>query len=875
MLRRTCLVLCVGSVVAVLAGTSYGQQSPSIFDYLGRRAERMAAQLPPVPDTADAWEKQRAELVGKLSATLGLPDREPMKAAVTYRRQDGDLVIEEVAYLWAERAYVSATVIRGRQPNGRRPAIVMPSGWLGHYTFLPYRQFVDSLARQGLIVLFIDDPRTGKRQAPYAGLYAAASAAGTQVAGIQVFDAIRGLDYLLTRADVDPEKIGIAGLSEGALQAYLAAALEPRFQFVVATGGTTNYAALARAAAEGKGPEDPSAFVAGMLRFADVDRVAACIAPRPVLIAGGAGRWPADGYPRVVRTMKAVYGLYDAEDRIRQVAGDPSDEMTPYTAEIARWINVDVLPSLKDSEAAPLACGKPEDPDFSMLRYMQRRLAQQTLPLRDSKAAWQVERAEIVQWLRNACALQDMKPAADKVVEVSEADGLVSEQLAIGVDEGFHCPAVLVHPAGPGRTKRAGVVLSHDDRQCVASPKIVEAARRLASAGYWVIVPEHASVHPQSLQPLASAERPDFYGDEMAAFYGPADVVGLPPLALRVVEDLAAWRYLAARSEVDAGKIVVAGLGVGGVDACLAAVLEDRIAGVASVDATTMRDWSLNVAPGELRFFHVMPYLPLTPEFATLDRLYGAIAPRPLVVARLKNGQPRSGFEQVATTASTIYKFHQADAALLTLGPRDATEQLEADLPEGIQKQLIAAARTFLPTPPQPGLVGTADVVKSRRVVDSAVGLIWIVAEMSGYEQEFTDGGYRLRTWSFFNDNGDAQQGRVVTPLIFQKQGDKYRLTGIGQTRTNAGTGAQTFSFETAEGTDTVGEGHFFGWHTGNLKGSLNPGVIEYEDAPDALMTILTADGQMVGQTLKIGEMYRLQSQFRRQYSVMAASKKR
>ena len=51
-------------------------------------------------------------------------------------------------------------------------------------------------------------------------------------------------------------------------------------------------------------------------------------------------------------------------------------------------------------------------------------------------------------------------------------------------------------------------------------------------------------------------------------------------------------------------------------------------------------------------------------------------------------------------------------------------------------------------------------------------------------------------------------------------------------------------------------------------------GVVEYEDAPDALMTILTADGQMGGQRLKVGATYRLQSQFRRQYSIRAESKK-
>ena len=145
------------------------------------------------------------------------------------------------------------------------------------------------MARQGITVLFIDDPRTGRRQAPNAGLYAAASAAGIQPAGIQVFDALRGLDYLLTRADVDPGKIGIAGLGAGTLQSYMAAALEPRFQFVEAVGGTTPYASLTQAAAAGGAPAVAGAGALVKVRVASAE----CLAPLSQLLTGeqrGKGR---------------------------------------------------------------------------------------------------------------------------------------------------------------------------------------------------------------------------------------------------------------------------------------------------------------------------------------------------------------------------------------------------------------------------------------------------------------------------------------------------------------------------------------------------------------------------------------------------------
>ena len=78
----------------------------------------------------------------------------------------------------------------------------------------------------------------------------------------------------------------------------------------------------------------------------------------------------------------------------------------------------------------------------------------------------------------------------------------------------------------------------------------------------------------------------------------------------------------------------------------------------------------------------------------------------------------------------------------------------------------------------------------------------------------------------------------------------------------------------TVAGTATVGEDYFWGWHDGSWDGKPNAGVVEFENAPDARMIILTADGQMDGQKLKLGATYHTQSEFRRRYSVMAVSKK-
>ena len=845
----------------------------SVWEYLGERSERLAERLPALPESVEAWEEQRAEWTARLERELGLPQREPMRAAVLESRVEGNLLFEDIAFHWAEDVYASGTVIRLSQTDGPQPAVVIAPDWLGHHSFSAYRSLVRQLASEGVLVLFVDDPRTGRRQGPYAGLYATASAAGMQAFGIQVFDTLRALDYLRTRADVDTAKIGIAGLGEGALRAYVGCALEGQFQFIVAVAGTTTYASLVQAVAADRAVADPSAFVSGILTWTDLDRLAACAAPRPVLIADGAGRWPPSGSDAVLDTLQTVYGLYDAEDRILVVRRRTDDDVA---RTIVQRLKTSILPALNAPSAPPASCDEPGELDFRVLGYLQRRIEGQAASWLDqplTPAAWSAHRQTLVDWLHPVVAGDADPPLDDQVLEIVEDGGLVIERLALGAGNGFRCPAVLVRPAS-GDAEVGGIVLSHDDRQSYAAPRVTDAARQLATAGFWVIVPEHASVHPHSSQPLADAQAPSFYGDEAGRFYGPADAVGRPPLALRTAETLAAFRHLASRAEVDARQVIVAGTGLGGVDASLAALLDERIAGLAAVDATTFREWSLHRAPGELHFFHLMPYLPSLLTLADLDCLYAASAPRPAVLVRLNEGWPRSGFEQVAARCAEVYRMLESEDRLRVFGLRDLTDERALAESTGIGRQLFAAARALSPTPPTPGVVGAVDLVKSRSSVDSASGLIWLVAEMSGYEQEFAGDDFRLQAWSFFNGNRGAQQGRSVTPLIFRKQEAGFELTGVGKARSNSGTGLQTFEFELVAGSDMVGDGYYFGWYDGDSTSVPNAGVVEFDNAPDARMTILTSDGRMGGQGISMGQTYRIQSEFRRQYSIMAVSKK-
>ncbi|MCU0982607.1 MAG: hypothetical protein MUF25_25900, partial [Pirellulaceae bacterium] len=73
----------------------------SVWEYLGERAVRLAERWPALPESVGTWEEQRAEWTARLERELGLPQREPMRAAVLDSRVEGNLLFEDIAFHWA------------------------------------------------------------------------------------------------------------------------------------------------------------------------------------------------------------------------------------------------------------------------------------------------------------------------------------------------------------------------------------------------------------------------------------------------------------------------------------------------------------------------------------------------------------------------------------------------------------------------------------------------------------------------------------------------------------------------------------------------------------------------------------------------------
>jgi pimeloyl-ACP methyl ester carboxylesterase len=91
-------------------------------------------------------------------------------------------------------------------------------------TLRPFAEIADALTRAGVAVLRYDDRGVGESTGDYS------SATVQELAA----DGAAAIDYLLTRDDIDPERLGVLGYSEGGLYAAMLGATDPRIDYIVA-----------------------------------------------------------------------------------------------------------------------------------------------------------------------------------------------------------------------------------------------------------------------------------------------------------------------------------------------------------------------------------------------------------------------------------------------------------------------------------------------------------------------------------------------------------------------------------------------------------------------------------------------------------------
>jgi len=309
-------------------------------------------------ETSQQTEVRRQFVRAKVVELIGgLPDyRGPLNARVTWTKDRGKFVVEGVLYESLPNYWVSANLYRPKAP-GKHPAVLIP---IGHWEIgKPAAQLIASnLALKGFAVLAFDPVGQGERQQSFdarlgksilggpteqhfmAG--ALSTLVGENVARYFVWDGMRGIDYLQSRPEVDPSRIGCTGCSGGGTQTTYISALDDR----VKVAAPACYMQSFKLLFSGPIGDSEQSFPGFLSSGLDQTDYVEAFSPKPWLIASTENDFftPAGAKP-LYEEARNWYERLGVQDRVKWIVG-PGGHGTPLVVREAiydwmiRWLNV-------------------------------------------------------------------------------------------------------------------------------------------------------------------------------------------------------------------------------------------------------------------------------------------------------------------------------------------------------------------------------------------------------------------------------------------------------------------------------------------------------------------------------------------------------
>lgn len=292
---------------------------------LDRRLKELDAALESPESIADYQEKRRRFLRWSLGE---MPTKSPLNAHITGTIDADDFTIEKLIFESQPGFYVTANVYRPRG-NGPFPAVLHPVGHSENgKAYASYQRANRLLARHGFLVLCYDPIGQGERKqllgpggqplhkasGEHQQLGVAPILLGQSLATYMVADAVRAIDYLCGRPDVDSSRIGCAGISGGGnLTSYLMA-----FDERIAAAAPGCFITTHQRKNESPGPGDAEQNLYAQIRdgFDHSDFILSR-APKPTLILAATRDFvPIEGTWEAYRQAKRVYTQLGHPERI-------------------------------------------------------------------------------------------------------------------------------------------------------------------------------------------------------------------------------------------------------------------------------------------------------------------------------------------------------------------------------------------------------------------------------------------------------------------------------------------------------------------------------------------------------------------------------
>jgi dienelactone hydrolase len=585
------------------------------------------------PATLPAWRDRADRLREGLRVTLGLwPEfpRTPIAATVHGTLERDGYAIDRVTIETMPGVLLGGNLYRPKGTTGRRPAILSPHG---HYAEGRVHEDVQARcvrwATLGYVV-FLHDMVGYNDSKPFGHAFfnPRLDRWGYSLGTLQTWNSIRALDWLASRPDVDPARIGCTGESGGGTQTFLLTALDPR------VAAAAPVVMVSDAFQGGCVCENAPGLRVGT----DNVEIAALAAPRPMKLVGASGDWTAGTATTIAPSIRAVYELFGMSSRFSADIFDfghnynqtSRNAVYPF---LARWLDGDDdyarvregeigiekpedLRVFDETNPAPASVKTPEQLEAALIDLRARQLAR--LAPGDQAVPWEAARASLHQALAIRVGLSNPSAAdlqASPVRRVFRPGFVAVHRVVTRAGTGESVPFVRLIPPRP--SGRVSVILSPHGKRALFGPDGEPApiVKALLDRGHGVVGLDPLLIG-ESADPAAFRDRrPDTAHFET---YNKA-------LAADRLQDLAtalAW----VRSQPDVVQVNLVGQGRWGALALLARPALEGV-GRTAIDLHGFSYGDGSDVPDDL-------HLPGVLQFGGLDGAAALCAPAPLWVHR-------------------------------------------------------------------------------------------------------------------------------------------------------------------------------------------------------------------------------------------------
>jgi cephalosporin-C deacetylase-like acetyl esterase len=668
----------------VLTETS-GEPAPGqrLYVYLTDQARKhfdaRRAALAALKTPADVARRQ-AELRVKFREALGeMPsEKTPLNARTIGREAKDGYILERVIFESRPGHHVTAAFYL---PEGDAPfpGVLVPCGHSANGKAAEtYQRISILLAKNGLAALCYDPIGQGERvqlldeqakpaingsTTEHTMVGIGAWLVGRSVAGYRVWDGVRALDYLASRPEVDPERLGCTGNSGGGtLTAYLMA-----FDDRIAAAAPSCYITSLERLFATIGPQDAEQNLTGQvaLGIEHADFVTMRL-PKPTLLCVGTQDFfDIDGSWTAFREAKEIYGIVEQGERVDIFeSNEPHGFTHPRRQAAMRWMRRWLLG--KDDS--------PTETDFPIAtdQELQATSTGQVLSaFKDEVSAFELNarKASELAESRRSMDLPTLRAEIMKRLAVPEKfpqaivtgqdrrlsrDGYSIDRWALNTEPGMTIPLLLFRPEVP-HADQPTIVYVGADRSLMAPGGPIETLVR--SGRVVVIVEPRGTGETRPTPPGQSGYGHGPFGDdEREAFL--ALHLDRPLLGQRVFDVLQALSAAVPSN----GRIRLVGIGQGGPIALHAAVLRDAVTEV-ELDGSIL-SWT-DVITTPISRGQLASVVPGVLETYDLPDLAAALAPRPFTLRAPVNpsGQPVAKAAASKAYAGVSKRYQELGAA--------------------------------------------------------------------------------------------------------------------------------------------------------------------------------------------------------------------